>query len=127
MEHRETMYPTQVHYNRGSLEINQGTVGAKLETKIEQLMNQRESTGEPTAPLLYTAREQGVKASTDIRTDRWDIAVEATGKIARSYVARREERGKARQEEDKGPAENQRQEEKAKPEAKPTEGSQGKE
>ena len=79
-----------------SFDINEATIGAKLETKIEQLMHEHESTGE-TAPLLYTAREQGVKESTNIRTDRWEIAVEAADKITRSYLARREDRAAARE------------------------------
>lgn len=89
------MLPKNVQYFDSNLFVNQATLGAKLETKIEQLLHQNESTGETTAPLLYTAREQGVKASTNIRTDRWEVAVEAAGKVARSYLARREERAKA--------------------------------
>ena len=45
------------------------------------------------APELFTERKEGVRASTNIRTDRWEIAIEATDKIAKSYEARREERG----------------------------------
>jgi len=101
---RPKMYRFDVHYHRGTIEINQGVPGDKLESKIEALMHEHESTGEKTAPLLYTAREQGVKASTDIRTDRWEIAVEAATKVAKSYLARREERAaKAKQEGDKDP------------------------
>lgn len=103
------MYPTVVNYADGNLDINQAVEGAKLESKIEQLMHEHESTGEQTAPLLYTAREQGVKEATNIRTDRWEIAVEAAGRIARSYMAKREERARAGKEPDQKPAEGEAQ------------------
>ena len=41
--------------------------------------------------LIYTERKEGVRPSTNIRTDRWEIALDATEKIAKSYKARRED------------------------------------
>ena len=40
--------------------------------------------------MLYTERKEGVRASTNIRTDRFEIAVEAADKIAKSCQARRD-------------------------------------
>ena len=42
--------------------------------------------------LVYTERKDGVLPAYDIRTDRFELAVEATDKIAKSYLAKREER-----------------------------------
>ena len=42
--------------------------------------------------LLYQDRKEGVQAAYDIRTDRFEIAVEAMDKVAKSYAARREDR-----------------------------------
>ena len=36
-------------------------------------------------------RKDGVNPSMNIRTDRWEVAVEASEKITKSYQARREE------------------------------------
>ena len=46
------------------------------------------------APLIYTERKDGVQPSYNIRTDRWDVAVEAMDKVTKSYHAKREERAK---------------------------------
>lgn len=74
------------------LEINASTPGETLETKIEKLMHTKEPMTDGATPLIFTPRAEGIRASTNIRTDRWEIAIEATDKIARSYMARREER-----------------------------------
>ena len=34
-----------------------------------------------TAPLIYTPRKDGVIAAYDIRTDKWDIALDAMSKV----------------------------------------------
>lgn len=46
------------------------------------------------APLIYTDRKDGVQPAYDPRTDKWEIAADATTKIAKSFTARREERHK---------------------------------
>ena len=61
---------------------------------MERIINNKEPIKDG-APLIYTERKDGVKASTNIRTDRWGVALEATDKIAKSYKARREEKYKA--------------------------------
>lgn len=42
------------------------------------------------APIIYTKRSEGVRPEHDIRTDRFDIAIDAMDKTAKSYAARRE-------------------------------------
>ena len=42
------------------------------------------------APAVYTERKEGVRADTNIRTDRFELAVEATDKITKHKIARRE-------------------------------------
>lgn len=75
-----------------TLKINASTPGEPLEIKVEKLMHAKEPLDEGTTPLIYTSRQEGIRASTNIRTDRWELAVEATDKIQKSYMARREER-----------------------------------
>jgi len=80
------------------LRVNTSVEGEPIETKVERLTNNKEPIapigGKDTAPLLFTERAEGVRASTNIRTDRFEIALEATEKVAKSYKARREEYGK---------------------------------
>lgn len=60
-------------------------------------MSNKEPTDDGQAvPLLYTERSEGIRASTNIRTDRFEIAIDATEKVQKSYKARREERAKAK-------------------------------
>lgn len=56
------------------------TEGERLECKIERMTENNEPIGE-TAPLIYTPRKEGVIAAYDIRTDKWDIALDAMSKV----------------------------------------------
>lgn len=64
------------------------TEGETIETKVFRILNNKENIKEA-LPMIYTDRKDGVRPETDIRTDKWEIAVEAQGKIAKSYEARR--------------------------------------
>ena len=81
-------------FTTSKIGVNQSTEGETIEQKIERIVNNKEPIKDG-APLLYTERKEGVRASTNIRTDRFEVAVEAADKIAKSYSARREERAKA--------------------------------
>lgn len=80
----------------GKMKVNNSVEGEPIEIKIERMMNGKEPMKEGT-PLLFTERKEGVRASTNIRTDRWLVAVEGADKIAKSYQARREERHKPKE------------------------------
>ena len=64
--------------------------GETLEQQVERLVSNNEPT-EGQAPLIYTERKEGIRAETNIRTDRWEIAIEAMDKVSASYQARRAE------------------------------------
>ena len=60
-----------------------GTVlveGERIELKIDRMTQNNEPIGD-SAPLIYTPRKEGVIAAYDIRTDKWDIALEAMRKV----------------------------------------------
>ena len=97
MIHHKIKNTTNVH-------INISTIGERLETKLDRIVNNKEPIKDG-APLIYTERKEGVRASTNIKTDRWEVAVEATDKIARSYAARRENKGSTGVKPDDGKAE----------------------
>lgn len=76
--------------------VNASVEGEPLEQKIERIIANKEPiNGE--APIIYTERKEGIRASTNIRTDRFEIAVEAANKVAQSYKARREENASRRE------------------------------
>lgn len=82
---------------RSNLVVNMSTPGETIENKIDRIVNgDGELKQGDGAPLLYTERKEGIRASTNIRTDRFEIAIEATERIAKSYKARREEKGDLR-------------------------------
>lgn len=76
---------------KSKLWINKSKQGETIEQKIERIVNNKEPIKDG-APLLYTERKEGIRASTNIRTDRFEIAVVAADKIAKSYKGKREER-----------------------------------
>lgn len=81
---------------QNNLNVNESAEGQTLETQIERMIQNKEPITNAEA-LIYTERKEGVKPEMNIRTDRFEIAIEATDKIQRSYSARREERQKARE------------------------------
>lgn len=72
------------------------TVGETIEQKIQRIVNNKEPITDG-APLIYTDRKDGVQAQYDIRTDRWDIAIDAMDAVDRATKAQREQRLKDRE------------------------------
>ena len=54
--------------------------GERIELKIDRMTQNNEPIGD-SAPLIYTPRKNGVIAAYDIRTDKWDIALDAMNKV----------------------------------------------
>lgn len=72
--------PTKNNERLKSVEIYEGE---SIETKCARVLE----SGEPitdTAPIIHTAKEDGVLPEYNIRTDRFDIAMNAYDKITRS-------------------------------------------
>lgn len=66
-------------------------VGESIEDKMRRVT----TTNEPidnVAPLNYTERKEGVRPEYDIRTDRFDIAMEAMGAVEKSITAKRQQK-----------------------------------
>lgn len=67
---------------RGTLKVNQSVVGEPLQDKLARMTE----TGvgiEKITPIIST---NDVEAYTNVRTDKWDIAMEATSKVEQ-YLA----------------------------------------
>ena len=50
--------------------------GETIEAKVNRIVNNGEPITDGT-PIIYTERKDGVLPEYDIRTDRWDIAIDA--------------------------------------------------
>lgn len=74
--------------HRTNLARNTSTQGETIETKVERIMVNNEPIDDG-APIIYTERKYGVQPEYDIRTDRFDLALEATGHIARTAKIKR--------------------------------------
>nr|WAE43735.1 MAG: hypothetical protein [Microviridae sp.] len=64
--------------------------GETIEVKVARILEDKEPISE-ISERIYGTREEGVKAETNIRTDKWDIAVEAMDAANKSKIAKRED------------------------------------
>lgn len=63
--------------------------GESIEEKVERVVN----NGEPItdgAPIIYTEKKDGVMPEYNIRTDRFDVAMDAVDKMNKARIAQRE-------------------------------------
>ena len=66
------MYRQQLKAFNG-IKRNTSTEGETIEQKIFRLINNKEPLTDK-VDLIYTERREGVRAETDIRTDKWELA-----------------------------------------------------
>ena len=78
-------------YLKGKIEVNESYEAETIETTIAKLMGSGEGIDD-TVQQMFTERKDGVLPETDIRTDRFDIAIEAMSKVEKSYKAQRAEK-----------------------------------
>lgn len=74
-----------------TLKVNASTEGETIEQKMERVVNNNESIKDG-APIIYTERKDGVLPGYDIRTDRFEIAIDAMDKVSKTHTAKRDER-----------------------------------
>lgn len=71
--------------------------GDSLEREIERLTTEKTPI-ESVSPPIYTENKDGVLPQHDIRTDRWEVALEAMDSVAASYRAKRDDYIKKKEE-----------------------------
>lgn len=86
-----------------SMKVNNGYKGETIEQKVRRIVNNKEPITDG-APLVYTDRKDGVQPAYDIRTDRWEIAVDAMDTVNKSIKAKREERHNPKKDDEIGKA-----------------------
>ena len=87
--------------NNSSLRVNRSYQGESIEDKLERIIQQKEPIKDG-APLVFTERKMGVLPEYNIRTDRFEVAIEAMDAVQKSTIAKREAAMKAKEESAKG-------------------------
>jgi len=67
--------------------------GETIEEKVFRITVNKEPIKDG-APLIYVDKDSGVQAGFNIRTDRFEVAVEAMNKVTKSHLAKREQKAK---------------------------------
>ena len=70
-----------------SFNDNESYEGETIETKIMRIVENKEPI-EDGAPLIYTERKDGVQPEYNVRTDKWEIALDAMDKVAKTNYAK---------------------------------------
>jgi len=77
--------------SKSSIELNDSQTGETIEMKMERVMNNNEPISDG-APIIFTERKDGVRPEYNPRTDRFEVAIEAMDKVAKTHIGKREER-----------------------------------
>lgn len=72
-----------------TLRVNDSIEGETIERRVERMMAGKEPITDA-VDTIYTARKDGVQAQYNIRTDRFELAIDATDRMNASLSAKRE-------------------------------------
>jgi len=85
----------KISYKNTTINRNVGIQGESLENKLERIITNKEPIKDG-APIIYTERKDGIQPSYNIRTDRFEVALDGMTTVHKSQMAKREERAKLR-------------------------------
>lgn len=88
-------------YTKTEFNVNKGVEGETIEQKMERVTTNKEPIKDG-APIIYTERKDGVQPGYNIRTDRFEVAVEAMDKVTKSKIAAREHKAEMKIVKDSG-------------------------
>ena len=71
-----------------SIHINESVEGETIEEKVMRITQNNEPITDG-SPIIYTERKDGVRPDYNIRTDRFDVAIEAMDMVNKSKRAQR--------------------------------------
>ncbi|NDV94344.1 hypothetical protein D0T84_05350 [Dysgonomonas sp. 521] len=78
----------RIKIKRSKLSANRSLEGETIETKMDRVVNNKEPI-EDVSPIIYQPRSEGVRPEFDIRTDRFNLAIEAMDVVSGSKIAQR--------------------------------------
>lgn len=73
-----------------TIEVDELELGESIEDKMKRVTQSNEPI-KNVAPLIYTERKDGVLPECDIRTDRFEVAMNAMSEVEKSITAKREQ------------------------------------
>lgn len=85
------------YYAKTTARLNEATEGETIEQKIQRIVSNKEPITDG-APSLYTERKDGIRPEYDIRTDKWEVALEGMEIAHKADLKKREEGIKKRKE-----------------------------
>ena len=74
--------------NQTKLKINTSYEGETIETKVKRITVNNEPIKD-SAPIIFTERKQGVEPAYNIRTDKWDLALDAMSVVTQVELDKR--------------------------------------
>lgn len=83
--------------DKTTLHSSNTTEGETIEAKVRRVLNNKEPIKDG-APIVHTERKDGVLPQYDIRTDRFEVAIDAVDKRTANHLAARDERLKSAEE-----------------------------
>lgn len=75
--------------NGTTLEVNNSYEGIPIEERIRLMVDNKEPITD-SSPIIYTERKDGVRPEYDIRTDRFELAVDKMDAVAKAIRAKRD-------------------------------------
>lgn len=79
--------------SKTTLKVNKMYEGETIEQKVHRVTTNKEPITDGAA-IIYTERKDGVQPGYNIKTDKWEVAIDAMQKVTQNELAKR----KARQE-----------------------------
>lgn len=80
----------KVKYPKTDLRKYEVTEGETIEQKIERMLNNKEPITGDGNERMFQTRAEGIDPITDIRSDRFDMALDMTDKLAADKLAKRQ-------------------------------------
>ncbi len=83
---------------RGNSRIKRNLMmkGISLETSLQRMLQLEETEGlENGTALHFNTRAEGVRPEYNIRTDRFELALQAMDEVGKMYLAKREQKGQS--------------------------------
>ena len=76
--------------NKTMIELNDSIEGETIEEKVMRITENNEPITDG-APIIFTDRKDGVLPAYDVRTDRFEVAIDGMDYVAKSNFARRQD------------------------------------
>lgn len=80
-------------FSKTTFKVNNTLEGESIEAKVRRIVANKEPIKDGAA-MIYTEKKDGVIDAYNIRTDRWEIALDAIEKVQKATIAKNAEKAK---------------------------------